>query len=676
MIYATAFAVAALAYLLLGLVLFALGWRSTQARLFALAFIVHALWAGSMVLPASGEARLLSEYLFTAHFTAWVVFFCYLFPNRWRGAPAMVLLAAPLLLALKLALPLASGAGPQALTRLALIADLGSIVLLLLMIVAAYQAAGESERWSLKFLAFPLGALTVYDLFLHTQGFAFPLVGQEFFLARGPLNLIAFPLLAIAAYRNRIWRLEVRVSRQVALYSIALTGLGFYLILVAGVALLLRRFPGADVVPLQIGLLFTAVLLFAFLVTSGTMRARLRLFLARHIYARKYDYAHEWRKFMQTLAVEAQSASLENRIIRACADLLEIPGGALWLCSGGRAQLAAVWNYRAPGLDLRADDLACLWTRDGNPRCLHGRALADSVFAADPAAWLVVPLAHETTLVGLLVLSHPRVAQEIDDEDEELVLLVARQCASFLAENTATSALEETRQFARFNRQYAFVAHDLKNIISQLSMMMKNFDRHADNPDFRRDMVETVRHAVGRMERLLDRMARLAAGESAPDTPELVRLDDLLGREAARRDGAAGQAAIAFHMAPEARGLTIRVVPERLLDILDHLLANAREAAGAEGHVSLRLARSERDAIIDIIDDGPGMTADFIRERLFTPFRSTKAHGLGVGAYQCREFAREMGGDLEVISSPGSGTTMRLRLPLVDSNKGHGEGSE
>ncbi len=675
MIYAMAFAVAALAYLLLGLVLFALGWRSTQARLFALACTVHALWAGSMILPASGEARLLSEYLFTAHYTAWIVFFCYLFPGRWRGAPAMVLLAAPLLLALKLALPLAAAAGPQALTRLALIADLGSIVLLLLMIVAAYQAAGESERWSLKFLAFPLGALTVYDLFLYTQGFAFPLVGQEFFLARGPLNLIAFPLLAIAAYRNKIWRLEVRVSRQVALYSIALMGLGLYLILVAGVALLLRRFPETDIVPLQIGLLFTAVLLFAFLVTSGTMRARLRLFLARHVYARKYDYAHEWRKFMQTLAVEAQSAPLENRIIRACADLLEVPGGALWLCSGGRAHLAAVWNYRAPEIDLAADDLACLWSRDGNPRCLHGRALADSVFAADPAAWLVVPLAHETTLVGLLVLSHPRVAQEFDDEDAELVLLVARQCASFLAEKTATSALEETRQFARFNRQYAFVAHDLKNIVSQLSMMMRNFDRHADNPEFRRDMIETVRHAVGRMEGLLDRMARLAAGESAPDTPELVRLDELIGTDAARRDGAAGGGAIAVHIDPEARGTTVRVAPERLSDILDHLLANAREAAGTEGHVSLRLSRSDRHAIIDIIDDGPGMSADFIRDRLFTPFRSTKAHGLGVGAYQCREFAREMGGDLEVISSPGSGTTMRLRLPLVDSNKGRGEGS-
>lgn len=671
MIYATAYAIAAFAYLLMSLVLLAMGWRRLQTRLLVLATALHGAWALGAGLLGGAGGRLFTEISFTAHYTAWILFFAFLFPPPRSGFPRVAMLIAPLLLLGKAIAPFLAGIGPQSFARIVMITDLGSLVLFLLIALAAWQSAGESERWSLKFLAFPLGALGIYDLFLYTQGFAFPVVGADFFQVRGPLNLIAFPLIAIAAWRYKPWRLELRVSRQVALYSLALMGLGLYLVLVAAVALLLRRFPAADIVPLQVGLLFTALLLFAFLVTSGTVRARMRLFLARHFYARKYDYAHEWRRFMHTLAIEAEAAPLENRIIRACADLLEVPGGALWLRDDTGMHLAAVWNHRPRALDVGQDDLSCLWSEDGRPRCLHGKPLAASAFGADRDAWMVVPLAHESTLVGCLVLTRPRVRQEIDIEDEELVLLVARQCASFLAEKGATAALEEARQFARFNRQYAFVAHDLKNIISQLSMMMKNFDRHAGNPAFQKDMIETVRHAVTRMEGLLDRMTRLAAGQGAPDAPEIVTLDDFLRAELAGRAGG-DMAPVAYHVTPDCAGLAVRLVPDRLRAVIDHLLANAREAAGPEGKLAVRLARNGRHAIIDVIDDGPGMSEDFIRERLFTPFRSTKARGLGVGAYQCREFAREMGGELEVISSPGSGTTMRLRLPAFEIDREQG----
>ena len=69
--------------------------------------------------------------------------------------------------------------------------------------------------------------------------------------------------------------------------------------------------------------------------------------------------------------------------------------------------------------------------------------------------------------------------------------------------------------------------------------------------------------------------------------------------------------------------------------------------------------------IIDIVDEGPGMSPEFIRAELFRPFASTKGDGHGVGVYQARELLREAGGDLLVLSRVGSGTTMRLLLPLV-----------
>jgi signal transduction histidine kinase len=59
------------------------------------------------------------------------------------------------------------------------------------------------------------------------------------------------------------------------------------------------------------------------------------------------------------------------------------------------------------------------------------------------------------------------------------------------------------------------------------------------------------------------------------------------------------------------------------------------------------------------------MTREFIRTRLFTPFDSTKgSQGMGIGVYQAREYARLLGGQLEVTSEPDSGTEFVLHLPL------------
>ena len=69
--------------------------------------------------------------------------------------------------------------------------------------------------------------------------------------------------------------------------------------------------------------------------------------------------------------------------------------------------------------------------------------------------------------------------------------------------------------------------------------------------------------------------------------------------------------------------------------------------------------------VVEVEDQGPGMDADFIREQLFRPFRSTKAAGHGIGAFQTRETIREAGGELQVLSAPGKGTTMRIVLPCL-----------
>ncbi len=95
------------------------------------------------------------------------------------------------------------------------------------------------------------------------------------------------------------------------------------------------------------------------------------------------------------------------------------------------------------------------------------------------------------------------------------------------------------------------------------------------------------------------------------------------------------------------------------------MLNNAIEAGGAAAPVIVRMRHEPLSLVIDIVDQGPGMTPEFIRDALFQPFASTKGGGHGIGAYQARQLLREAGGDLLVLSRPGAGTTMRLLLPAV-----------
>ncbi len=660
-----AFVAVAAGYAALAVLLVALGWRHRQSWLFAAAAATHGVWALSLVLP--GLSWAVESVLETAHYGVWTIFLGSILGRRHAGLFRALLLGTGTLFAARLALALA-GPGRSAIAiQASLGIDLLVVILALVAVVGLFQAAGESERWSLKWLCFPLGGLLAYDLFLYTQALAVAFPGQEYVQARGLLNALAVPLVYVAALRHRAWRKQFTVSRQAALYSIAFIAIGLYLLLVAAVATVIREFPLAKTPELQIGLLFLAVLLLALLLSSASARARIKFFVGRHFFARKYDYAHEWRKSMQTLALEEDASPLENRIIRACADLLEVPGGALWEVEQGRARLQATWNYRVPWTAVDRVDMALFQDARGDLRCLHGQLLSDSPFGTDPNAWVLIPLPLGQDLQGVIVLSRPRVRHELDREDEELALLVARQCSIFLAESRASAALEQNKQFARFNRQYAFVAHDIKNIISQLSVMLRNFERHADDPEFQRDTHATVANSVERLQKLVERLKRLAAGEATTEAVEVLRVHDIVAAEVASRDSVDGPR-VAFTAEPHARDAALHASKERFTTVCGHLLANAVEATGAAGTVRVHLDTVGRDVVLDIVDDGPGMSADFVRERLFVPFQSTKGGGFGVGAYQCREFAREQGGDLEVVSSPGSGTTMRLRLPMASRN--------
>jgi putative PEP-CTERM system histidine kinase len=273
-------------------------------------------------------------------------------------------------------------------------------------------------------------------------------------------------------------------------------------------------------------------------------------------------------------------------------------------------------------------------------------------------AWLVVPLIHHEGLVGFVVLARARVARPCNWEDNDLLKTAGRQAASHLAQMEAAEALVNARQFEAFNRLSAFLIHDMKNVAAQLSLVVNNAAKHKHKPEFVEDAFKTIENAAVKMNRLL---TQLRSGTVSHGRASQVNLEQLLGEVVAAHQKRRPAPSLKC-LAP---GLTMTVERDRLADIMGHIIQNAQEATPAEGRVEVVVQNSGSMAVIEVLDTGCGMDGDFIRNRLFRPFDSTKGRsGMGIGAYEAREFVRELGGHLEVKSEPGVGTRFRIQLPI------------
>ena len=274
-----------------------------------------------------------------------------------------------------------------------------------------------------------------------------------------------------------------------------------------------------------------------------------------------------------------------------------------------------------------------------------------------PNAWLIIPLANGGELIGFVILATARTRIDVNWEVNDLLKTAARQAATFLGQMQATEALLEARKFDAFNRMSAFVVHDLKNIVAQLSLMLKNAERHRDNPEFQKDMLMTVEHSVERMKQL---MMQLREGT----TPVTRRMASI----SAAVIGRIQRAKASQQPVPEIR-LEDKVAGEghedRLERVIGHLVQNAIDATDKDGRVWIRLAKQDGQALVEVGDTGHGMTPEFVRERLFKPFQTTKATGMGIGAYESFQYVQELGGRVQVDSTPDVGTQVRVVAAAV-----------
>ncbi len=544
----------------------------------------------------------------------------------------------------------------------------------LAIIEQLYRNIEPSHRRTLKYLFIGSGVIFAFDFYLYANAMLFKGVDSELWEARGFVNLFAVPLLTLSAARNQDWSPNIFISRDIVLHTTAIVGSGLYLLLMAAAGYYLQEYGGswgrvAKIAFFTLAAMFLVVVLF-----SVQIRRQLRVFLGKHFYRNKYDYRREWLTLTGALAETGRDADSYETAIRVLAQIVDARAGMLWL----RDDQVGYCNVANWGVE-RVDDVE--HADSGLVRFLGGKGYVVNLLevASRPEeydglklpawlsgvdrGWLIVPLPGSGSLLGFVVLARPLLVREVNWEDRDLLKTAARQVAGHLAVIMTSDALAQAKQFEVFNRLSSYMVHDLKNIAAGLEMVARNAVRHRDNPEFLEDAFDSVSTAATDIKRLLDqlRSKHVLSGKKV-----LIDMPELLQAVVTRRSICDPVPVLEL----TSGRCRVTADKQRLENVLVHLVENAQQATTASGHVHICLCPKDAVCVVDIRDDGHGMDADFIRNRLFKPFDTTKGNaGMGIGMYESREFIRQLGGEILVSSVPGEGTVISLRFPAEQDSR-------
>ncbi|GHC93254.1 XrtA/PEP-CTERM system histidine kinase PrsK [Novosphingobium pokkalii] len=656
------------------------------SRAAILAILVSAVWG--LLQAAVGPAHPAALIADVARNLAWLLVVYALFARDGRHEtvspvrPVLVVLAAVELL--QLVLMVLTWRFAAIAPALAMIFQIG-VMLRLLVITGAlvlvhnlYAGAMTAQRAAVRWTCAALAVIWGYDLNFYTIAYLVRGMPAELVALRALAALVGIALLGVGVMREQASG-RFSPSRTVAFQSLSLLVIGGYMLVMVGVAQSIAWLGGSATMLTQLGFVFASSVLVLALLPSGRLRGWLNVMLSKHFFQHRYDYRAEWLRFNATIggagAPSGNAAPLHTRVIQAVADITDSARGALLVpADGGELVLAARWQW--PTLDVPAQALglagAAFFERQGFIVDLdevrsgvdhQGEARATPAWMiAEEAIWALVPLLHFDRLVGLVVLGRPAVARKLDWEDFDLLRVVGHQLASYIAENNGQVALLEASRFDEFNRRMAFVMHDIKNLASQLGLLARNAQRHADNPEFRKDMLVTLSNSADKLNALIARLSRYGTG----NVDQVAPVDAVA---VARGLAARWPASAAMPAAPVVVTVhgpcTILANRETLEQVLAHLVQNAIDASPAGRAVLVEVRSDGLHGCIDVVDTGSGMSAEFVRSALFKPFVSTKPGGFGIGAFEARELVRAMRGRLDVESREGLGSRFSVRLPLA-----------
>jgi putative PEP-CTERM system histidine kinase len=542
-------------------------------------------------------------------------------------------------------------------------------VLVLLEII--YRQAGDN-KWALKPLILYLAIISVFDFVTFANALMVEQIHVNYIAARGFIYAALIPFLVLAIRRVKNWGVEIYISRDIVMHSTLLMVAGGYLFIMAMLGYLVRYFGGQWGSTIQVVLIALSLALLVTLFLSLSFRTKIKVFITKHFFTNQFDYRHEWLKLTHSLNAKEFKENVYTTALRGITQAINYQTGCLIQHQNGELKVLA--DIEKP--DLNEDEKIVLlafsehfkskkWIIDieelrTRPFVYEGlkinHSLLNSVYFQ-----LVIPIYNNDVFWGMVVMKgSDNTSKNLNWELRDYLTAVNAQVSNFLFHHQAAQELAENAQFAAFARMSAFIVHDLKNVMAQIDLILSNSGRHKDNPEFIEDTFETLKHTKTRMNKMLLQLNEKNIIQDGADS--LVSLSKSIEQVVEQR--------CASYL-PLVNVIIKSEIPvvldkEKLCNVIYHLVSNAQQATADDGNVDIILDLSEdnKHMLINIVDTGCGMSEDFIGNRLFKPFDTTKGNaGMGIGAFDAKAYLDNIGGQLLVQSELDKGTIFTLRIP-------------
>jgi|GEM_PF-994835 len=542
-----------------------------------------------------------------------------------------------------------------------------------------WRTLGPARRWEYKFLVIggylvcgALGWATSYRL-------TYLRLIPNHFLLLAFLLLIAWFFVFYAVARHKLLNRKMFISRKVVYSFVAPSIFAAYLCVLGVVSLVMKTF-GLPL-PFVLRWLFLALglvvlVLFAY---SGKLRRRVHFFISTNFYVNKYEYRDEWLALSSQLQGALTEADVVEALCQVLTESLYTTDLAVWLGDMNRGYKsvisAAVSTDKASSKTLTADDPLILYLKK-HPYFYIKEKETDQTWEAvaekkkdflfDLNLVLIAPLFIGDQLVGLIGLGPEFTGGSYGYDDFDLLTALGTQAASALLAVRMAEKLAHTREQQAWDKLSAFVLHDVKNAASMLSLVRENATDHIQDPEFQQDMLGVVDDALGRMAKVQERLS-MFKGEVTPMCQDL-ELCRFLNDRCLQVGKKLGEMKIDLECRTN---ILVHTDPELLYSVLENLLLNVLEAGGDGTVVRMNASRDDDhgQAVIEIIDNGPGIPEDLLPDELFEPFKTTKPKGSGIGLWQARRLVTSLGGTISAENATEGGARFAVRLPLPSVGK-------
>lgn len=522
-----------------------------------------------------------------------------------------------------------------------------------------------TSRWKIKFELLGSGAFLAILIIYYSQGLLFRAINTQLIPMRTLVLAVAIAMMFYSRLKRGSGCVKVHISQQIACKSVVLLAVGMYVIFLAFVGEGMKYFGDGFQRAMIFALVFLAGLGLVAVFLSETVKRSITVFIHKNFYRNKYDYRTQWLQFTERLSASQTSENLLHSIVSEFCETFGMGTGALFIINQERDLY-----QQASGIAMEVDEMT-FGINDTAVESMIGSRwivdLRDNVTASEnhrhreyfskADACFIIPLFMGEAVDGFILLGRPHSSEEIyTHEDFDLMRTLAKQASSALLNLRLSNQLACARELAAIGKVSTFVMHDLKNLVSAVSLLLENAQEHINAPVFQNDLLMSLGNTVIRMKTIISRLKNLPEKNSLQLAPV-----DLLQM-------AHETAALVNVKTLEITGTSVIAEADReeLQKVALNLMLNAVEAT--DGSTPIRVEVGERGSpFIRVKDEGCGIPGAFMQNVLFKPFTSTKKQGMGIGLYQSRQIVEAHGGRIEVESTIDHGSEFTVWLPKMQT---------